>query len=304
LFRSKRTFSPSIWKRAKIFPQIQCGQSLIRGPRLMPYFAESTIAEGIQWVNYQTPYCLKNLMKKEDLNHRQRYVTSHSRQGANIFVTRFILDSERDLHDNMERVGIPETHLDNKAARKTFYNPETNLHRSSISPLWSRARQPLDSIVIALRQIGMYLLGKFDLQDRIKALIERKEYSIKWNSVTLAMTIQMMKEIQQIFHSVAGNRDFYSRLLADLLREKRVQIGSWEFKSDDNFGNHIPLFRKSLWTAVYHFLASHKAQNRNSSAIRAIEAQHLKPTWITTSERWFFQGIRGGVLSSSDTISR
>ena len=134
--------------------------------------------------------------------------------------------SERDLHDNIEGVGIPEIHLDNKTARKTFYNPETNLHRSSISPLWSRARQPLDSIVIALRQIGMYLLGKFDLQDRIKALIERKEYSIKWNSVTLAMTIQMMKEIQQIFHSVAGNRDFYSRLLADLLREKRVQIGS------------------------------------------------------------------------------
>jgi len=58
----------------------------------MPYFAESTIAEGIQWVNYQTPYCLKNLMKKEDLNHRQRYVRRYSRQGANIFVTQFILD--------------------------------------------------------------------------------------------------------------------------------------------------------------------------------------------------------------------
>jgi len=103
-------------------------------------------------------------MKKEDLNHRQRYVTGHSRQGAIIFVTPFILDSERDFHDNMEGVGIPEIHLDTKAARKIFYNSDTNHHHFSNSPLWSRTHHPLDSIVIALRQIGIYLRGKFDFR--------------------------------------------------------------------------------------------------------------------------------------------
>lgn len=72
--------------------------------------------------------------------------------------------SERDLHDNIEGVGIPEIHLDNKTARKIFYNPETNLHHFSNSPLWSRTRHPLDSIVIALRQIGIYLKRKFDFR--------------------------------------------------------------------------------------------------------------------------------------------
>jgi len=45
---------------------------------------------------------------------------------------------------------------------------------------------------------------------------------------------------------------------------KREESPDWllRIQSGDNFGNHIPLFRKSLWKAGYHFLASHKPQNR------------------------------------------